>query len=77
MISIIVPCFNEEEALPFFYEEITKTLSSFDEEYEVILVNDGSSDNTLHVMRDLAEKDKRIYYLSFSRNFGNEYWPRQ
>lgn len=72
MISIIVPCFNEEEALPFFYEEITKTLSSFDEEYEVILVNDGSSDNTLNVMRDLAEKDKRIYYLSFSRNFGKE-----
>lgn len=72
MISIIVPCFNEEESLPFFYDEITKTLSSLKEDYEVILVNDGSTDNTLSVMKGLAEKDKHIIYLSFSRNFGKE-----
>lgn len=71
-ISIIVPCYNEEEALPFFYEEITKTLSSFEEDYEVILVNDGSKDKTLEEMKKMAEKDKHITYLSFSRNFGKE-----
>ena len=72
MISIIVPCYNEEEALPFFYEEITKVLSSFEEDYEIILINDGSKDKTLEEMKKLAEKDKHIVYLSFSRNFGKE-----
>ena len=72
LISIIVPCYNEEEALPFFYEEITKTLSSFEEDYEVLLVNDGSSDQTLKVMKNLSRKDPHIIYLSFSRNFGKE-----
>lgn len=72
LVSIIVPCFNEEEALPFFYEEITKTMSSLEEDYEVILVNDGSGDRTLDVMKQLAEKDEHIVYLSFSRNFGKE-----
>lgn len=72
LISIIVPCYNEEEALPFFYEEITKTMSSFEEDYEVILVNDGSKDKTLEVMKELAKKDDHIVYLSFSRNFGKE-----
>ena len=72
LISIIVPCYNEEEALPFFYEEITKVLSSLEEDYEVILVNDGSKDKTLQVMKDLSQKDPHIIYLSFSRNFGKE-----
>ena len=72
MISIIVPCYNEEEALPFFYEEITKVLSSFEEDYEIILINDGSKDKTLEEMKKLAEKDKHIVYLFFSRNFGKE-----
>ena len=72
MVSVIVPCFNEEEALPFFYEETTKVLSTLEEDYEIILVNDGSSDNTLKVMKELSEKDKHIVYLSFSRNFGKE-----
>ncbi len=71
-VSIIVPCFNEEEALPYFYDEITKTLSSLKEDYEVIFVNDGSRDKTLSVMKSLAEKDEHIVYLSFSRNFGKE-----
>lgn len=71
-ISIIVPCYNEEEALPFFYEEITKVLSEMEKDYEVILVNDGSTDNTLNEMKNFAKKDKHIVYLSFSRNFGKE-----
>ena len=71
-ISIIVPCYNEEEALPFFYDEITKVNKTIDEDYELLLVNDGSKDNTLKVMKDLAKKDKHITYLSFSRNFGKE-----
>ena len=69
-ISIIVPCYNEEESLPIFYCEITKVLKK--EEYELLLVNDGSSDNTLSIMKDMAKKDKHVLYLSFSRNFGKE-----
>ena len=72
MISIIVPCYNEEEALPFFYDETTKVLSEFEEDYEIILVNDGSQDKTLEEMKKLAKQDKHIVYLSFSRNFGKE-----
>ena len=72
LVSIIVPCFNEEEALPLFHEETTKVLKQLDEDYELILVNDGSSDNTLEVMKKIAKKDKHVYYLSFSRNFGKE-----
>ena len=72
MISIIVPCFNEEEALPFFYDKITEVLSSLKEDYELILVNDGSKDQTLKVMKQLSEKDSHVTYLSFSRNFGKE-----
>lgn len=72
-ISIIVPCYNEEEAMPLFYEEITKTASTFDKvDFEFIFVNDGSRDRTLDVARDLAKKDKRVRYISFSRNFGKE-----
>ena len=72
LVSIIVPCFNEEEALPFFHAEASKVLKELDENYELILVNDGSSDKTLEVMKDIAKKDKNIFYLSFSRNFGKE-----
>lgn len=72
-ISIIVPCYNEEEAMPLFYDEICKTASTFDKvDFEFIFVNDGSRDRTLEVARDLAKKDKRVRYISFSRNFGKE-----
>ena len=72
-ISIIVPCYNEEEAMPLFYEEISKTASTFDKvDFEFIFVNDGSRDRTLEVARELAKKDKRVRYISFSRNFGKE-----
>ena len=72
MISVIVPCFNEEEALPFFHTETSKVLKKLGTDYELILVNDGSSDKTLDVMKSLAKKDKHVVYLSFSRNFGKE-----
>ena len=71
-LAIIVPCYNEEEALPIFYDEAKKILEKLDYDYKIILVNDGSKDATLSVMKKLAEKDQSIKYLSFSRNFGKE-----
>ena len=73
-ISIIVPCYNEEKALPLFYDELTKHLLEFPDtvEFEIILVNDGSKDNTFTIIKKLAMNDSRIKYISFSRNFGKE-----
>ena len=72
LLTMIVPCFNEEEAIPFFYDEITKTLTENNINYELMFVNDGSKDNTLNVLKGLSEKDERVSYLSLSRNFGKE-----
>ena len=72
LISLIVPCYNEQEALPIFYEESTKVLAGMDCEYEFLFVNDGSKDATLSILKDLAERDEHVTYLSFSRNFGKE-----
>lgn len=72
-ITLIVPCYNEEESLPIFYKaasEVTAGLSSY--AFDFLLVNDGSKDRTLEVMKELAQKDPRVRYLSFSRNFGKE-----
>jgi len=71
-ISGIIPCYNEEEAVPFFYEEATRVLSKMKCDYELIFVNDGSKDKTLKILKELAEKDEHVLYLSFSRNFGKE-----
>lgn len=71
-ISIIVPCFNEEETIPLFYAEMEKIKSQIDDNFEYIFVNDGSKDRTLQVLRDLNQVDKSVHYLSFSRNFGKE-----
>ncbi len=72
-ISIIVPCYNEEEVLPLFYNEITRISNIMKEQYlEVIFVNDGSRDNTLKILKGFASKDKHVKYISFSRNFGKE-----
>jgi len=71
-ISIIVPCYNEEEAIPFFYKEVNKVLKSMKVKYELLFINDGSSDKTLDILRELAQKDKNVRYVSFSRNFGKE-----
>ncbi|MBQ8618633.1 MAG: glycosyltransferase family 2 protein [Clostridia bacterium] len=72
-ITLIVPCYNEEASLPIFYEavcEVAKELENYD--VSMLLVNDGSKDRTLSIMRELAQKDARVKYLSFSRNFGKE-----
>lgn len=71
-ISVIVSCYNEEEALPIFYKEITKVAKEFEEDFEFIFINDGSKDKTLDVIKALRKKDKRVRYISFSRNFGKE-----
>ena len=71
-ISIVVPCFNEEEALPAYYKAMKPIMDAVPAQWDLILVDDGSSDHTLEVMRDLAEKDSRVSYYSFSRNFGKE-----
>lgn len=72
-ITAIVPCYNEEAALHFFYEEMQKVMRTMDyAEFELLFVNDGSKDNTLHIVKELAEKDTRVAYVSFSRNFGKE-----
>lgn len=71
-LSVVVPCYNEEEMLPIFHREITKVLKSMKIDYELILVNDGSKDNTYEVMKDLSKEDKNIKAINFSRNFGKE-----
>lgn len=72
-ISIVVPCFNEQEALPFFYKEFKSltTIMSY-EDFELIFVDDGSTDKTLDMIKDIANNDIRVKYISFSRNFGKE-----
>ncbi len=73
ILSIIVPCYNEELALPFFYQEIDKVSKELKElNFELIFVNDGSKDKTLEVLKEYHQKDKRVKYISFSRNFGKE-----
>ena len=72
MISIIVPCFNEEESLPLFYRETVSVLNSLKTDYELLFVNDGSSDRTLSILKEFAGKDEHVRYISFARNFGKE-----
>ena len=72
-ISVIVSCYNEEESIPLFYKEmnsVSKQMNHVD--FEFMFVNDGSSDNTLNELKDLAHKDNRVRFISFSRNFGKE-----
>lgn len=71
-ISIIVPCWNEEAALPIYYKEMSRIMGQMDAEFELIFVDDGSADKTLEEMKKLHEIDARCRYLSFSRNFGKE-----
>lgn len=73
-ISIVVPCYNEEESIPLFYEEVNKITEVMKNkaEFEFVFVNDGSKDKTLEELRKVAKKDKRVKYISFSRNFGKE-----
>ena len=72
-ISIIIPAYNEEESLPILYDRIKKlmdTMSSY--EFEILFVNDGSKDKTIEIIKEIREKDSRICYVDFSRNFGKE-----
>jgi glucosyltransferase len=73
-ISIVVPCYNEEESLPLFYKAVDKITDKMKKKatFEFVFVNDGSRDKTLEILRDLAKKDNRVRYISFSRNFGKE-----
>lgn len=71
-LSIVVPCYNEEECIPLFYEKTGEVVSRMPVETEFVFVDDGSTDGTLSILRALAAKDKRVRYVSFSRNFGKE-----
>jgi len=71
-ISIIVPCYNEESTIPFFYEEIDKINKKIKTDFEFIFINDGSKDKTIEVIKNYSKKDKRVKYINFSRNFGKE-----
>ncbi len=72
-ITVIVPCYNEEQALHYFYEEMERIAAQMPENtFEYVFVDDGSRDGTLGCMRELRKKDRRVKYVSFSRNFGKE-----
>ena len=72
-ISLIIPCYNEEESLSPFYNELNKvTAEMADYDFEILFIDDGSKDKTLSILKELAKEDKRIKYISFSKNFGKE-----
>lgn len=72
-ISVIVPCYNEQGALPFYYDKMKEVMALLPElSFEIIIVDDGSTDGTLEAAKQLAKSDDRIRYISFSRNFGKE-----
>lgn len=72
-ISIIIPAYNEEESLPLLYDRLNKVISNLESyEFEMLFINDGSKDNTLKIIKELREKDARVSYVDFSRNFGKE-----
>ncbi len=72
-ISIVVPCYNEQDALPLFYREITRVAGEMDyAQFEFVFIDDGSKDDTLPLLRQLAAADARVRFVSFSRNFGKE-----
>ncbi|NLK64113.1 MAG: glycosyltransferase family 2 protein [Tissierellia bacterium] len=72
-VSLLIPAYNEEETIPLLYNELNKVIDKISGyEFEIIFVNDGSSDNTLNILRNLQQRDSRVNYISFSRNFGKE-----
>lgn len=72
LLSVVIPCFNEEFVIDRFYEEMNRELDTASFQYELIFVNDGSSDRTLDKIKVMAETDSQVRYISFSRNFGKE-----
>ena len=71
-ISVVVPCYNEEPTISLFYDEITKVSENMEVNFEYIFVDDGSKDKTMEILKELANKDKRVKYIKLSRNFGKE-----
>ena len=72
-ISLVIPCYNEQEALPPFYEELKRVAAEMDSyEFEMLFIDDGSKDDTLKILQDFADLDERVKYIAFSRNFGKE-----
>ena len=71
-LSLIVPCYNEEASIPLFYRETTDVLMPLAVDYEIIFINDGSTDQTLDLIKLLASEDQHVRYLSLARNFGKE-----
>ena len=73
-ISVVIPCWNEEDAIPIYYAEMSQVMKTLGQEahFELIFVDDGSTDKTLKIIKGLNEKDPCCKYLSFSRNFGKE-----
>lgn len=76
LITIIVPCYNEQETIPYFLDAMNKVYNSMKKKYDIdmeyLFVDDGSKDKTLEVLKECSKKDPNVSYLSFSRNFGKE-----
>ena len=73
IISTVTPCYNEEAAIPLFYQELCRVAEEMaDAEFEFLFVDDGSKDGTLEILRELNQRDARVHYVSFSKNFGKE-----
>ena len=73
VVSIVVPCYNEEASLPHLYEEVCKIMSAIPKyEWELLFINDGSRDKTMAIIKEMAMHDERISYVNLSRNFGKE-----
>src|SRR2546421_420090 len=70
MLSVVVPVLNEEEGITAFYEELVKALAALHEDYEIIFIDDGSTDTSLEILKDLVKKEKNIRVFSFRRNLG-------
>ena len=71
VLSIVVPCFNEEPSVPLFYNAVEKLKDKLPD-FEYVFVDDGSSDKTLSELKELAQQNKSVHFVSFSRNFGKE-----
>lgn len=72
-VTILIPCYNEEQSLPLLYQELSSLIDSHQEyDWEILFVNDGSKDNTIYLIKQLSHQDHRIAYVDLSRNFGKE-----